>query len=152
MLCINTYTQDYINDCRARVEAQLAVYRHLVATARAQPTTNDQPLKAAVDSFEPVFFNNMVLLLDSLFTHRSRTLEKKDGNPLNEVRLICESLLDNGGKLSADKSIKLDPTKSVLKYKTGDTINLTEAAFMRLSHAYFAEIESKYLEAELVTP
>lgn len=151
MLCINTYTQDYINDCRARVEAQLAAYRHLIATARAQ-STNDQPLNVAVNSFEPVFFNNMVLLLDSLFTHRSRTLEKKDGNPLNEVRLICESLLDNGGKLSADKSIKLDATKSVLKYRTGDTINLTEAAFVRLFHAYFAEIESKYLEAEAVTP
>lgn len=48
-------------------------------------------------------------------------------------------------KMSADKTIKYDPVKSVLKYRAGDEIKLSEADFVRLSSAFLAEIESKYL-------
>jgi hypothetical protein len=174
MLCINGYPQDYIDECRTRVDAQLAAYRNLVTTARAQAAgqlasqiadadidpeegesqgTNDynhNPLAAAIRTFEPVFFNNLVLMLDSLFVHRSRMLELKDGNPLNEVRLICQSLLTNNAKLSADKTIKLNPDKSILKHRVGDEIRLAEADFVRLSQAFFAEIERKFLLTEAV--
>ncbi|MBC7869430.1 MAG: hypothetical protein H7Y09_01215, partial [Chitinophagaceae bacterium] len=132
MLSINTYTQDYIDECRARVHSQLAVYQALVAAARQQTATNETPLNAAIDSFEPVFFNNMILMLDYMFVHRSRTMEKKDGNPLNEVRLLCNALLTNNGKMSADKTVKLDPAKSLLKVKVGDEIKLNEADFLRI--------------------
>ncbi len=87
----------------------------------------------------------MVLSLDSHFTHRARALEGKDGNPLNEVRVLCNSLVQNGGVLAADKTIRLKPAASVLGYEVGDEIRLTEAAFVRLAEAFFAEIESKYL-------
>ena len=60
-------------------------------------------------------------------------MEKKEGNLLNEVRILCNSLLNNISKLSADKSIKLNPTKSILKIRVGDEIKLNEADFMRLS-------------------
>jgi hypothetical protein len=50
--------------------------------------------------------------LENYFVHRSRTLEKKDGNPLNEVRVLCTSMMSNDGKLAADKQIRLDPAKS----------------------------------------
>jgi hypothetical protein len=75
----------------------------------------DPKMSAAFESFEPVFFNNMVLILDTYFTHRSRTTEGKDGNPLNEVRVLCNSILENKSVLRADKSIKLKPETSVLK-------------------------------------
>ena|SRR5665647_589613 len=42
------------------------------------------------------------------FVHRSRTLERKDGSSLNEVRVLCTSLTSNGGTLEADRQIKLD--------------------------------------------
>ena len=71
-------------------------------------------------------------------------MEGKDGNPLNEVRVICNSLMQNGGAMSADKVIRLNPAKSVLKYEVGDEIRLRETDFLRLAEAYFAEIESKY--------
>jgi hypothetical protein len=141
MLCINEYAQEFVDDCRARVNVQLAAYSALIAAARAQSDALNDPIA----TFEPVFFNNLVLMLDNLFCHRSRMLEKKDGNPLNEVRLICESLLHNGGTMIADKSIKLDPAKSVLKYRAGDEIGLSEADFVRLSEAFFAEIERKFV-------
>jgi hypothetical protein len=147
MLCINNYTQEYIDECRAKVNAQLATYRNLVNTARQQTTANDT-LNTAIDTFEPVFFNNMVMQLDWLFVHRSRMMEKKDGNPLNEVRVVCESLMNNNSKMIADKTIKLDSDKSVLKYKVDDEIRLNEADFVRLADAFFAEIENKYLFIE----
>jgi len=142
MLCINNYAQKYIDNCRKKINVQLSAYKKLVATARKHNATL---LNAAIDSFEPVFFNNMVLILDSYFTHRSRTIEGKDGNPLNEVRVLCNSMLHNNNTMSADKTIKLVPEKSVLKYKVGDVIKLSKADFSRLSKAFFAEGESKYL-------
>lgn len=87
----------------------------------------------------------MVLTLDSYFTHRARTLEGKDGNPLNEVRVLCASLMQNAGTLADDKTIKLKPAASVLGYEVGDEINVTEADFVRLSEAFFAELESRFV-------
>ena len=71
-------------------------------------------------------------MLDNLFVHRLRTAEGKDGNPLNEVRVICGSPLENGGALAADKQIKLKPEASVLGYEVGDTIALDEEGFRRM--------------------
>lgn len=143
MLCMNNYPQEYIDECRARVASQLAAYRGLVVTAHQQ-TTDTHAVDTAVDTFAPIFFNNLVLVLDNLFIHRTRALEGKDGNPMNEVRVICNSLLNNKGKLLADKSIKLNAAKSVLGLQAGDAINLTEADFVRLSEAFFAAVETVF--------
>lgn len=34
MLCVNTYKNAYIDECRASMEAQLAAYRALLAAAK----------------------------------------------------------------------------------------------------------------------
>ena len=87
MLCVNNYTQKYIDDCRSKVTAQVSAYQALVAAARNKTATDKPLLNAAIEAFEPHFFNNMVLALDNYFVHRARAIEKKDGNPLNEVRM-----------------------------------------------------------------
>jgi hypothetical protein len=93
----------------------------------------------------PHFFNNLVLALDSYFVHRARAKEGKDGNPLNEVRILCNSLVNHHGLMSADKTIKYGPAKAVLTYRMGGEIKLSEADFRNLSSAVFAEIERQYL-------
>jgi hypothetical protein len=90
-----------------------------------------------------------------MFVHRLTGSEGKDGNPLNEVRVICNSILLNDGRLQVDKlpgwpnsagsGIKLPPDTSVLKLKAGDEIKLTEATFTRLAKAFFEELSKKYL-------
>jgi len=80
---------------------------------------------------------NLIVVLDGFFVHRSRTLEGKDGNPLNECRMICTSLLQNHGVLSADKIIKYRPEKSVVNLKIGDEVKLTEPDFTLLFRAFF---------------
>jgi hypothetical protein len=141
MLGMKNYTRTYIDACRARVDADVAACRKLVAAARKQPS----PGKTALEAFEGRFFNNMALVLDEMFVHRLRTVEGKDGNALNEVRVLCNSMLHNNNVMAADNSIKLSPGKSVLKYEVGDEIKLNEAGFVALSTAFFAELERKYL-------
>lgn len=53
-------------------------------------------------------------------------------------------MMNNRKRMSTDKTIKYDPAKSVLKYRVGDDIKVNEAEFIRLSSAFFAEIETKY--------
>src|SRR6266851_1839908 len=111
------------------MKSQLAAYKTLLTTAGAKAGTGNASFDSAVASFEPLFFNNLVVALDGFFVHRSRTLERKDGNPLNEFRMICTSLLQNHGVMCTDKpnkTIKYSPEKSVVKLKIGDEIKLTE--------------------------
>src|SRR5881409_944116 len=141
MLGMKTYSQDYIDACRARVEANLRAYRKQVG-------------KAPAKEFEDRFFKDQVLLLDYMFVHRLSGIEGRDGNPLNEVRILCNSILLNKGKLQVDKlpgwpnsavsGRHLPPERSPLKLQVGDEVRITEADFVRLSKAFFAEIEKKY--------
>jgi hypothetical protein len=138
MLGKNSYPKEYIKASRERVASQVSAYKTFVK--KAKKSAGD----AAVAAFEPVYFNNMVLTLDSYFTHRLRTVEGKDGNPLNEVRVLCQSILENDGVMGSDKTIKMKPENSVLKLEVGDKISVTEAEFVRLADAYFNEIEAKF--------
>ena len=141
MLGMKTYAREYIDVCRARVDADLLAYRKQVG-------------KAPSKEFEARFFNNQVLLLDYMFVHRLTGIEGKDGNPLNEVRVLCNSILLNKGKIQVDRlpgwpnsassGIKLPLEKSVLKLNAGDEVKLNENDFVRLSKAFFAELEKRY--------
>jgi hypothetical protein len=142
MLGRKTYTRQEIDTARAMIEADLRAYRALPAAAKTK-------------AFEVNFFNREVLLLDYLFVHRLTGAEGKDGNPLNEVRVLCNSLLLNQGRVQVDKqpgwpmsagsSLKLPPEKSMLKLKVGDEVELSETDFVRLSTAFFTEVEKRYL-------
>lgn len=47
--------------------------------------------------------------------------------------------------MSANAGIKRPREKSVLKLKVGDEVRLSEADLVRLSAAFFDELEKKYL-------
>src|SRR5207249_3219271 len=135
------YPKDYIAACRARVDADLRAYR-------------SQAGKTPTKEFEARLFNDPVLLLDYMFVHPLSGIEGKDGRPLNEVRVLCNSILLNRGKLQGDKlpgwpnsavaGIKLPPEQSVLKLNPTDEVRLSKADFERLSKAFFAELEKKF--------
>lgn len=105
----------------------------------------DPEVAAALEAFEPLLFNNMTLVLDRYFVHRLRMVTGKDGNPLNEVELMTESLMNNDGVLRGNNVIKLVPEETVLKLEIGDRIRLTAAQFERLSKAVLAQIQAKFL-------
>ena len=141
MLGMKKYPKKYIDACRERIKTNLRAYR-------------EHAKKAPSKNFESRYFNDQVLLLDYMFVHRLTGIEGKEGNPLNEVRIICNSILLNEGKLQVEKlpgwpnsagsGMRLPQEKSILKFKPGDSIELSESDFVRLSEAFFAEIEHKY--------
>ncbi|MEA2155510.1 MAG: hypothetical protein QOE11_1650 [Solirubrobacteraceae bacterium] len=138
MLGRKTYTQEELDNARATVDRQLVAYKRLREAA-------DGAAAEALDAFEPLFFNNMILALDRLFVHRLRSVTGKDANPLNEVELLTESLMNNGGVLRGNNVIKLVPGETVLRLNVGDQIALDADQFERLSDAFLADIESKYV-------
>ena len=141
MLGRKTYTQAEYDHAKKAVDQQLAAYKKLV---KAVDATGDPKVTAALESFEPLFLNNMTMVLDRYFVHRIRPVTGKDGNPLNEVELMTESLLDDG-VFRANKVIKLDPDESVAKIEFGDKIAMNVAQFERLAKAFFAELEARFL-------
>jgi hypothetical protein len=145
MLGRKTYTQEEIDQGKAALDRQLAAYQKLVKAVAG--ATTDKKINAAFESFEALFFNNLTLVLDRYFVHRlaGADYEGKDGNPLNEVRIICDSLMNNNGVMRGDKQIKLTPERLVLKLNIGDPIRLTEEELERLSAAFFAELERRFL-------
>lgn len=134
MLGKKTYDQDYIDASKKAFNAELAAYRKLAGTGDA----------AAVKKFEPTYCAHQVLALEAYFVHRLRGVEGKDGNPCNEVRVIANSWMENGGVMAADSQIKLDPEKSVTGLAVGDKIVIDEKTLTKLAKAYFAEIEKRF--------
>jgi hypothetical protein len=146
MLGMKSYSREYVDGCRAKIEADITAYKNDCASPKGK----------TCEQLETAYFNNLLLVLDYLFVHRMATIDGKDGNPLNELRVMCDSILSNNGVMTSgivskssqmrfNKAIKLSPERSVLKYNVGDRIKLSENDFMRISEAVFAEIESKYL-------
>ena len=137
MLGMKTYEREYVNACRAKIDADVRVFK-----------------RSGAKGLETTFFNNLVLKMEYMFVHRFSGIEGKDGNPLNEVRVLCNSILLNEGKLQVEKlprwpnsavaGLTLPPDTSVLKLRVGDEVKVSEADFVRLAKAFFAEIEKKY--------
>jgi hypothetical protein len=96
MLGRKDYTKQELENARAAIDKQLEAYQKLAAAAEA---VSDPGVQSALGAFEPLFFNNMTMVLDRYFVHRFRQVTGKDTNPLNEVELLTESLMNNDGVL-----------------------------------------------------
>jgi hypothetical protein len=137
MLGRKDYTSEEVDHGKAAVKEQLAAFKRL---AKLMPSGS-----GLLRPFETTYFNNMAIVLDRYYVHRIRTATGKDSNALNEVELITDSLMNNGGTLQGNNVIKYVPEDSVVGLKIGDPIALTADQFQRLSAAFFAELERRFL-------
>jgi hypothetical protein len=144
MLGMKEYDRDYIDGCRSRVESQTYMFREVAQAARDHGDADLSGLEGALESLEFEYFNNMLLVLEGYFVHRLRGVEGKDGNALNEVRVLARSLMENGGTVMEDTQIPLDPDRSVLGLRVGEPVRLTVQQYTRLSDAFFREIERRF--------
>jgi hypothetical protein len=144
MLGRKDYTREELDHASRAVREPLAAYRKLLRALNGGGS--DPQVTAALEALEPLLFNNMTLVLDRYFVHRLRMVTGKDGNPINELELLADSLMNNGGELRGNNVIKYEPTDSVLKLEPGDPIRIDAAQFERLSKAVLAELDSKFVK------
>jgi len=116
--------------------------RHYVAACR-------ESVGAAVEELRRVgggsaVWNQLVVGLDGWFSLRNPKVEGRDGNPINEVRVLAESVTEHGAVMTVPRGIKLRPEASVLGFEEGEEISLDGDAFERLFDAFLAEVEAKY--------
>lgn len=121
MLSVKSYEPAFVANCRARMKAALA---------------------AAPDN--PLILNELIVAMEASFVHRMRGQEGKDGNPLNELRMLANAIVGNGAKFAADSTIKYDPVKAITGIAVGDTIAPDKAMIECLADAVFAEIEKRF--------
>ena len=127
--------------------AQIAAARREFARlAAGWRVVSAQSEPRAVAQAEVQMFNQMVVALDAWFMHRLRGAEGKDGNPMNEVRLLAAGVTTHGGVFPSDPTIKWKPESSVSGYRPGDAIALTEEVFSRLADVFLHGITAKFSE------
>ena len=128
-----TYTSDEVESCRDNCDALIAAW--------GANEVDDSTLESLV-------FGQAVVVLHTWFGHRRRELEGGDGNPMNEVRVIADSIVDNDAVLRVAGPITWVAERTVLRLAVGDDVEVTANGFERLAAAYIAAIESTYAESE----
>jgi hypothetical protein len=132
-----SYPAAYVQAARDEIAAQVQAYRDLVGAASKASGMSLTRIDAALATFEPAFFNNLLLALELRFVQRA-----KGGGPLDEVRLLATALSNHGGVLAADPATSYDAGQSVLGLDVGDRVALNADDFATLSAAFLAEIEA----------
>jgi hypothetical protein len=126
MLGRKTFTQEEYTAAQTAVDAQLEAIR-----SRGQA--------------DPALCNALLLALDRRFVHRVRMVTGKETNPLNEVELLVESLMDHDAVLTTNTVIKYDPSAAVLGIEPGQQIALDDQQFEQLARAFFEELRARFL-------
>jgi hypothetical protein len=112
---------------------------------RARRRDDGSETAAVLEAFEGRLTGGVVLALDRRFVHRLRMVTGTEGAPLNELQMLTDALMNNGGILRNSTVIKLVPEESVLKISIGDPVRLTADEFGRLAEVVFAEPERAFL-------
>ncbi len=141
MLGRRDHIRQELDQARAAIGRQVAAYAALAEAVDA----SDPRAAGALGAFEPLFFEALALELDRFLVHRVRAVAGKDGNPLNEVELLAESLMNDGGVLRGNTVIGYAPERSVTGLAPGDPIRLGAAGFQRLGEAFLAELEARFV-------
>ncbi len=128
MLARTSYPPTYIKAVHDRIGRVLKAYD------KAKPP----------EPFASEALLDVILGLEMAFVHRVRNQEGKDGNPLNEVRMIAASILEFGGVMTQDKTIKWKPEASVTGLAMGDKIALSRKQVGELVEAFIEELVGKY--------
>lgn len=139
MLAVTSYSEVYVQLTATKIDEQLAAYAALAAAVKGNAKA-----EAALAAFAPGYFNTMLLALDHHFMHRMRGAEGKDANPLNEVRMLSDAIMENDGVLKDNKTIKYRAEKAVAGIAAGQAVALDAEVFGRLAKAYVAEIGKRF--------
>ena len=132
------YSTASVQAARDEIAAQIRAYRDLVGAASKASGMSLTRIDAALATFEPAFFNNLLMALELRFVHRPLA---GGGAALDEVRLLAAALANDGGVLARDI-----PGGSLLGLAAGDRIALNADDFEALCAAFLAAIDQEVRE------
>jgi len=141
MLGRKNYEPAELATAKATIDKPLASYRKL---SKAVSASGDPTAAQALEELEPRFFNALLLALDRPFVHRLRMVTGKDGNALNEVELLVDSVMA-GGEFRGNNVIRYVSAEAVVGLEPGGRVALNQVEFERLYKTFLGEIESKFL-------
>ena len=133
MLGRNSYTSDELESCRDNADALLAAWQ----ANEVEDTT-----------LENLVFNQAVVALDAWFVHRLRTMEGQDGNAMNEVRVLADSIVANDGVLRVEGPMRWEPDRTRLGFAIGEEVLVTADGYERLAAAYLDAIGDTFVTPE----
>jgi hypothetical protein len=142
MLGRKSYERAELDTGRQAIEGQLAAYKRLAA---AVERSGDDEARSALEAFEPRFLATLVLALDRYYVHRLRVTSGKDGNALNEVELLTESLLRGDGVFHTNNVIRYVPEQAIVKLRPGEPVQLSVDELDQLTEAFFSTLEQKFV-------
>jgi hypothetical protein len=126
----NSYTSDELESCRDNADALLAAWQ----ANEVEDTT-----------LENLVFNQAVVALDAWFVHRLRTMEGQDGNAMNEVRVLADSIVANDGVLRVAGAIRWEADRTRLGFAVGEEVLVTADGYERLAAAYLDAIGDTFV-------
>lgn len=135
------YTTAEIHEGRETLERALLSFRKM---ARSLSGPKDVTLSRALAEVEREFCAALVVMMDRQFIERARMIAGRDTNPLSEVEMITDALVQHQGVLRASTSIKYEPAHSILQMKVGDRVRLDTEDVRRLANAFFHDLEAKF--------
>ena len=132
----------------ARLGNRLSIFGEPVVSGRTPPTrhiprSTSIPVRARFGAAAATTACSSSRL-DRAFVHRVRKNEGKDGNALNEVRMITDSILENGGVLAANSTIKYRPRTRCSGSPSVTRSWSTRTGSRACSTRSLAETESRY--------
>ena len=134
MLARTSYDPSQIATARAAFAEMVEGWRSIAARSEARA-------RAAA---EAQVFAQMLVALEGWFVHRARAQEGKDGNVLNEVRLLALGVTENGGRFPEPGAVRWRHEQSLTGLRPGDPIRMTEALFSKLAEAFLAAMAERF--------
>lgn len=143
------YSRAAIETCRADFAAQVQSYRDLIAAASKASGASLTRIDGALATFEPGYFNTLLVALDARFAQRPRDGDADDGTagPLDEVARLCAAIMTHGGVMTAADSTRPTSPTGVLGLEPGDRVALNADDFESICAAFLAAIEQRFLAA-----
>ncbi len=125
-----SYTPDELESCRDAADGLLAAW---------------QANGVEDETLENLVFTQAVVALDAWFVHRLRDMEGVDGNAMNEVRVLADSVVANDGVLRVEGPLAWVPERTVLGLAVGDDVMVTADGYERLAAAYLDAISDTFV-------
>lgn len=130
--------------CRRLIDPHLCAWSRLARTLRAA----DDGRQAAPAALAPSYLAALVVVVEYAFVDRTPDLEGADGNPLNDVRAIADSVIRADGVMTVSPALARRPETSVLGLAAGDPIARSEADCPHFADAFFTQLEATYVARE----